>query len=216
MGWDCFGDANALVRRDAFFALGGFNAVMLPGGEDSTGEDWELFARAALAGYRLQPVPFPLFWYRRSAASMVHTTSLALYRERTVLPYGSVMPAGLSPMLRLAQGVYHQVEEAKARDAEHRSHKEALMTLMCDQLGEQNISQVSAPSLVVNANFTKGKSGMAEGWMPFGEGYSWFVPSDGFLMMESLEGSGRVLGATQKLLLAQPKATPLLVGARSS
>ena len=54
---DCFGDSNHLVRRSVFEALGGFNAAPHPGGEDSTGEDWEFFARAALQVRRLGSAP---------------------------------------------------------------------------------------------------------------------------------------------------------------
>jgi hypothetical protein len=51
---DCFGDSNHLVRAAAFAQLGGFNGAPLAGAEDSTGEDWELFARATLQGFHLQ------------------------------------------------------------------------------------------------------------------------------------------------------------------
>ena len=42
-----------------------------------------------------------------------------------------------------------------------------------------------------------------------------FSPSDGYLTMESLEGSGRVMGGQQSLLLKHDQVLPLLVGARS-
>ena len=51
-----FGDANALVKKDVFAALGGFSEE-----RDLGFEDWEFFARAVLKGYRLLVVPEPLF-----------------------------------------------------------------------------------------------------------------------------------------------------------
>ncbi|KAK3272747.1 hypothetical protein CYMTET_18969 [Cymbomonas tetramitiformis] len=59
---DAFGDSNSLVRRDVLEATGGFAEGSGAGGEDSTGEDWEFFAAAVMAGHQLLPVPFPLFW----------------------------------------------------------------------------------------------------------------------------------------------------------
>src|SRR5262249_34275096 len=56
---NCFGDANALIDRKAFRAVGGFdedygNAV----------SDWQLFATATLKGLRIEILPKPSFWYR--------------------------------------------------------------------------------------------------------------------------------------------------------
>jgi glycosyltransferase involved in cell wall biosynthesis/GT2 family glycosyltransferase len=65
---NCFGDAHALVLRTVLEELGGFS-------EDfGTGhEDWELFARAALGGYKVWSVPEPLFWYRIDESSMLRS-----------------------------------------------------------------------------------------------------------------------------------------------
>ncbi len=95
---NCFGDAQALMRRDLLEALGGFS--------DDYGvghEDWELFARACLAGYTLLPVPMPLFWYRKSADSMLRTRLMpdADYL-RSARPYLEILPPPLRPMLLLA------------------------------------------------------------------------------------------------------------------
>lgn len=56
---DCFGDSNHFIRAQAYKELGGFSAVPHPGLEDSTGEDWEFFARAVMQGYSLQVSSFP-------------------------------------------------------------------------------------------------------------------------------------------------------------
>ena len=109
---DCFGDSNHLARAAAFNQLGGFNAKQHAGSEDSTGEDWELFARATLQGYVLQVVPFPLFWYRQSATSLGQTTSAALYHDRTRRPYEAALPPSMQPMLRVAQGLQRARHDA--------------------------------------------------------------------------------------------------------
>ena len=55
-----------MVRRTTFEALGGFTE------DASVGhEDWELWARAVLHGYRLQVVPEALYWYRLARGSML-------------------------------------------------------------------------------------------------------------------------------------------------
>jgi GT2 family glycosyltransferase len=60
-----FGDATALIRRDVFDKIGG--QVELFG---HTGEDWEFYARATLAGFKIRVVPQPLYWYRSSTRGM--------------------------------------------------------------------------------------------------------------------------------------------------
>lgn len=59
---NCYGDASALVARAAFEGLGGFTEDAGVGHED-----WELWARATLHGYKLQVVPEALYWYRIAA-----------------------------------------------------------------------------------------------------------------------------------------------------
>ncbi|MDD4932993.1 MAG: glycosyltransferase [Methylacidiphilaceae bacterium] len=102
--WNLFGDANALVRRDAFEAIGGFSdARSVPC------EDWEFFGRAVLAGFPLEMVPEPLFWYRRSREGMYARTSLAAGMLRALRPYRKAFPS-LSGALLLTQGKFAQAE----------------------------------------------------------------------------------------------------------
>mmetsp|Transcript_29579 Transcript_29579/g.94924 ORF Transcript_29579/g.94924 Transcript_29579/m.94924 type:complete len:1298 (+) Transcript_29579:176-4069(+) len=98
---DGFGDANMLIRRGVLEEVGGFREDW-----DSTGEDWEMLGRAVMMGFDLQVVPLSLFLYRRSPTSMVHTTSRALYRERTLRPYAEALPAPLRPALRVARSAF--------------------------------------------------------------------------------------------------------------
>ena len=62
-----FGDANALVRKAALAALGGW-----PEEQGYGVQDWELFARAALRGFKVLVVPESLYYYRTDARSMIH------------------------------------------------------------------------------------------------------------------------------------------------
>ena len=57
------GDACALIRRDAFEAAGGFTEVYGLGLEDL-----ELFNRLLVAGRRIEPLPDPVYYYRKHAA----------------------------------------------------------------------------------------------------------------------------------------------------
>lgn len=104
---NCFGDANALVRRAAFERLGGFT-------EDyGTGhEDWEFFATAVLRGLRLQVVPEPLFCYRVQTAGMLNATSRQANHLRSLRPYLAALPAPLAGALALAHGALVHAEGA--------------------------------------------------------------------------------------------------------
>jgi hypothetical protein len=49
---NCFGSINALVRRDAFDAIGGFSNEA-----GTTLDEWELFSKAALMDLRIETMP---------------------------------------------------------------------------------------------------------------------------------------------------------------
>ena len=67
------GDACALLRRDAFRAVGGFTEIYGVGLEDI-----ELFNRLILAGRRVEPLPDPVYYYR----SHPTTSMLGMMRDR--------------------------------------------------------------------------------------------------------------------------------------
>ena len=100
-----FGDANALVKREVFESLGGFKEVY-----DVTCEDWEFFARATLAGYDLQVVPLPLFWYRVHSSSMLNTTDSIANSLLATGPYLDQVPIGLRSVLLMTLGQYLTTE----------------------------------------------------------------------------------------------------------
>lgn len=97
---NCFGDMNALVRRDTFLALGGMT-------EDYglSHEDWELFAKATLHGYKLEVVPEPLFWYRVTEGSITHSTLQAANYLRHLRPYLETVPESLRELLIYCHGM---------------------------------------------------------------------------------------------------------------
>ena len=61
------GDANFMIRRETYEALGGFTDGVIA-------EDWELLTRALLAGAAIQLIPHSLLWKRVSATSKQHIT----------------------------------------------------------------------------------------------------------------------------------------------
>jgi glycosyltransferase involved in cell wall biosynthesis len=105
---NCFGDANALVRRSTFEQLGGFTEDYGVGHED-----YEFFARAVLRGARLEVVPEELFWYRQHQGSMIKNTASAANFSRSSRPYLEALSPDLRGIVRLLQG-YHHVREFEA------------------------------------------------------------------------------------------------------
>jgi glycosyltransferase involved in cell wall biosynthesis len=94
-----FGDTNSLFRASAFRALGGF-------AEDRgvAHEDWELFAKAALRGFRHQVVPEALFWYRTDPSSNIRSTQRSDNHAKSLRPYLEAVPEPLRDLVRYAQG----------------------------------------------------------------------------------------------------------------
>jgi glycosyltransferase involved in cell wall biosynthesis len=97
---NCFGDANALVRRAAFDAVGGFT-------EDRgvTHEDWEFFVKVVMHGLKLEVVPEALFWYRVTPDSMIRRTPRYHNYLRHLRPYLEEVPEPYRDIVRLAQGL---------------------------------------------------------------------------------------------------------------
>ena len=114
-----FGDAQALVRRDVLEQTGGFTEDFGLGHED-----WELFARIALAGHEILALPEPLFWYRVAPGSMLRSRADGWADLRRGLrPYAKVIP----PAMRVAllAGVADSYAVARARLEATAQHKAA-------------------------------------------------------------------------------------------
>ena len=87
------GDACALVRREAFEAVGGFTEVY-----GVTLEDLELMNRLIEAGRRIEPLPDPVYYYRihpgTSMIGMLRDPYRAdVCRARQIAPYIEDLPA---------------------------------------------------------------------------------------------------------------------------
>ena len=83
------GDACALVRRDAFEAVGGFTEEYRVGFDDLS-----FFNRLLRAGHRIEPFPDPVYYYRVGKTSMKgRNRSAEAARLRVIAPYLSDLPA---------------------------------------------------------------------------------------------------------------------------
>ena len=104
---NCFGDANMLISRTAFEQLGGF-----PEDYGYSHQDWEFYAKAALAGMKLETIAEPLFWYRVSSKSMIRQRSSAAFDfRRHIRPYKDVLPPELFRLLQLTQGLVERRDQ---------------------------------------------------------------------------------------------------------
>jgi glycosyltransferase involved in cell wall biosynthesis len=87
-----FGAYSCLVRKDAFWEIGGFS-------EDfgSTFEDYEFLANVVLTGHRLQLVPDALLWYRQNLGHkhLMRETSLYENRMRALRAFAAHIPPEL-------------------------------------------------------------------------------------------------------------------------
>lgn len=98
---NCFGSSNALVRRDAFETIGGFSEEAA-----STLDDWELFAKAGLAGLRIETMPEVFVWYREDPdeENLVHSLINAVRSVRCyTAPGRKVAPAAELALRRVMQ-----------------------------------------------------------------------------------------------------------------
>ncbi|MBH1928463.1 glycosyltransferase [Serratia rubidaea] len=81
---NCFGDANAMIRKSVFDSVGGFTEDYGIGHED-----WELFCRVALAGHKIQLIPEALFWYRVAKTGMLISGNKGKNNFRSYRPFMS-------------------------------------------------------------------------------------------------------------------------------
>ena len=92
-GWSRFrnvvGDACALVCREVYEAVGGFTEAYRVGLDDLT-----FFNRLMESGYRIEPLPDPVYWYRIGERSMKSRNRSAEAAQLRVLgPHLSGLPA---------------------------------------------------------------------------------------------------------------------------
>ena len=95
-----YGDTNAMIRKSAFDEVGGF-----PDDYGYALEDWELFSKSVLSGFRLVTIPLPLYWYRLRVTSHSRTTAKIGNQVRTIRPYLDTIPTSLHQLVLFAQGM---------------------------------------------------------------------------------------------------------------
>lgn len=92
-----FGDATALIRREVFDKVG-YQVELFR----RTGEDWEFYARAVLAGQKLRLVPEPLYWYRSSTRGMLRNSHWYDNHQPTLETFRKYGFRGLDHLYHLA------------------------------------------------------------------------------------------------------------------
>lgn len=90
-----FGDANSIIRRSSFEAVGGFQIE-----RHTSWEDWDIFARLCLSGHRLDVCPMELFWYRHTDAGFSRNTSLYQNHMRVLKAYAEYGPPYMGALVR--------------------------------------------------------------------------------------------------------------------
>lgn len=110
-----FGDANCIIRRPVYNAIGGFTSDVT---KEITGEDWELFARLSLKGYRLDVIPEFLLFYRYRPESMNHTTDAYLNHMRVLRHYEErLRQVRLEGLATFALGIHGRLADRAIRDS---------------------------------------------------------------------------------------------------
>ncbi len=91
---NCFGDTNALIRKDIFHKLDGFATD-----KDLLLEDVDLFTRAVVEGYRLEVIPHILFLYRKHESSRSWNEHTFQSHIRSLQPYKQFVDKKLWPLI---------------------------------------------------------------------------------------------------------------------
>ncbi|NWF59127.1 MAG: glycosyltransferase [Fischerella sp.] len=104
-----FGDANFIIKREAFFNIGGFKED-----RDTSYEDWEFLARLTISGYTLDVIPDFLFLYRHTEDGFSRTTSTYKNHHRVLRAYIENAPFWTRRLLvnsvGCTTGIFSQVE----------------------------------------------------------------------------------------------------------
>ncbi|CAI3944519.1 Glycosyltransferase involved in cell wall bisynthesis (RfaB) (PDB:2IV7) [Commensalibacter communis] len=100
---NCFGDANAFIKKQVFDDLEGFTEDYGVGHED-----WEFFAKAVSKGYHLEVVPESLFYYRVLSTGMFLSGDNSKNLFRSYRPF--IDPDGkTSYVLGLVPALYDKI-----------------------------------------------------------------------------------------------------------
>jgi GT2 family glycosyltransferase/glycosyltransferase involved in cell wall biosynthesis len=109
-----FGGSMFIVRRTAFAAINGFRELRGAGHED-----WELYVRLTLAGYKVDVLPEMLQFYRQVEGSLARTLPSEASRRRLIDAYeAALQPLGLAGAALALDGLFRAGNRMEARIAE--------------------------------------------------------------------------------------------------
>jgi glycosyltransferase involved in cell wall biosynthesis len=101
-----FGDANCIVRRDAFEEIGKFSLD-----RDSSFEDWEFLAKMSLNGKHLDVIPEFLHLYRHTDQGFSRNTSAFRNRRRILTAYQAHLPGWAGRLLECSYASVTDIKE---------------------------------------------------------------------------------------------------------
>jgi glycosyltransferase involved in cell wall biosynthesis len=102
-----FGGSMFIIRRSVFEKIGGFREL-----RDAGHEDWELYVRLALAGYRVDVLPELLHFYRQVEGSLARTLPSEPAKRRLLDAYEDALSAaGLKGAALALAGLYRSGQE---------------------------------------------------------------------------------------------------------
>lgn len=160
---NCFGDANAFIKKSVFDALGGFTEDYGIGHED-----WEFFAKAVSSGYILNVVPESLFYYRVLNTGMFLSGNSARNLFRSYRPF--MDPEGKTPYaLGLIPALYDKIHylESELNHCKGHSHYNEIYAIK-DQLNylfsQQQDGWANDRFNVLNEKLESLTSQEKEGW----------------------------------------------------
>jgi glycosyltransferase involved in cell wall biosynthesis/GT2 family glycosyltransferase len=106
-----FGGSMFMVRRSVFEAIGGYREIRGAGHED-----WELYVRLVLAGYKVDILPDMLQFYRQVEGSLARTLPADSAKRRLLDAYEErLTAAGLEGGALALAGLYQSGKEMEAR-----------------------------------------------------------------------------------------------------
>jgi len=98
-----------MVRRDCFFAVGGFSE------ERDVDEDWELLLNVVAAGFNLQAIPVPLIWYRAHASTRSRSDNRFDRHWSRIRIFERMLPLELRDLASLAFSRLSSVPDAESQ-----------------------------------------------------------------------------------------------------
>ncbi len=106
-----FGGSMFIIRRSVFNAIGGFTEMRGAGHED-----WELYVRLTLAGYKVDVLPDLLQFYRQVEGSLARTLPSEASKRRLLNAYEEKMAeAGLAGGALALAGLYQTYKDQAGR-----------------------------------------------------------------------------------------------------